>query len=419
MNRANLSEASLNEANLSRAYLSTTYLSETSLSGVNLSKAELHKASLGHIDMSRANLSQANLSRANLSEANLSEANLSEANLNGADLSGAELMGANLLKADLRDACLYMTQVLDTSFREAWFTGACLKDWNTNRVTILEGAKADYVYLDLKDSNFSCRCPHSSNFEPGEFATLFQHALDTLDLIFRDGIDWQAFFTSFQNLRQGNYDASLNIQAIEKRGSSFVVRLEMSEETDKATIEQAAKVSYERQLQLLEARHQAQFQSQDAEHQREIAQLHRESSTNMLEITRMVASKPSSQFTQHNYGDSTGIQSDIDGGTTYQGQTIDIDTPEDDVFPSEESQLLGQISQGVPVDLQAQYDILRAKRETETLTEDEQGQLIELSKRIEQFGADRLKAMVNLAQLRQVSLTELMDSLGIQPVGYE
>lgn len=86
------------------------------------------------------------------------------------------------------------------------------------------------------------------------------------------------------------------------------------------------------------------------------------------------------------------------------------------VLPPIESQLLDQINQSVPIDLQAQYNVLRAKREVETLTEDEQEQLIELSKRIEQFGADRLEAMVNLAQLRQVSLAQLMESLGIQAI---
>ncbi len=41
----------------------------------------------------------------------------------------------------------------------------------------------------------SDRRPHAPNkiFAPGEFAQLFQKALETVDLIFSDGIDWQAF----------------------------------------------------------------------------------------------------------------------------------------------------------------------------------------------------------------------------------
>jgi hypothetical protein len=86
------------------------------------------------------------------------------------------------------------------------------------------------------------------------------------------------------------------------------------------------------------------------------------------------------------------------------------------VLPAEEAQLLQQINQGVPTDLRAQYQVLRAKREAETLTPPEHQSLIKLSSQIEQIGADRLEALATLAQLRQVSLTELMQSLGIQPV---
>jgi hypothetical protein len=86
------------------------------------------------------------------------------------------------------------------------------------------------------------------------------------------------------------------------------------------------------------------------------------------------------------------------------------------VLPEEEAQLLQQINQGVPTDLRAQYQVLRAKREAEILTEPEHQSLIQLSSQIEQLGAQRLEAMATLAQLRQVSLTELMQSLGIQPV---
>jgi uncharacterized protein involved in exopolysaccharide biosynthesis len=88
------------------------------------------------------------------------------------------------------------------------------------------------------------------------------------------------------------------------------------------------------------------------------------------------------------------------------------------VLTHEEAQLLQQINQGVPTDLRAQYQVLRAKREDETLTAPEHQSLIKLSSQIEQIGADRLEALATLAQLRQISLTELMQSLGIQPVTY-
>ncbi len=88
------------------------------------------------------------------------------------------------------------------------------------------------------------------------------------------------------------------------------------------------------------------------------------------------------------------------------------------VLPLEEAQLLQKINQGVDPELRTEYQTLRAKKEAETLTDAEYNTLIQLSNTIEQFGAQRLEALANLAQLRACSLSELMVSLGIQPVTY-
>ncbi len=88
------------------------------------------------------------------------------------------------------------------------------------------------------------------------------------------------------------------------------------------------------------------------------------------------------------------------------------------VLPAEEAQLLDKINQGIPPELRAQYQVLRAKREAENLTDLEYDTLIQLSNQIEQLGAQRLEALANLAQLREVSLQQLMETLGIQPVNY-
>ena len=85
------------------------------------------------------------------------------------------------------------------------------------------------------------------------------------------------------------------------------------------------------------------------------------------------------------------------------------------VLSSKETQLLDRINRGVPTDLRAQYQKLRAKFEAETLTEDEHNTLIWIGEQIEQLSAERLEALVELSQLRQVSLTELMNQLGIEP----
>lgn len=85
----------------------------------------------------------------------------------------------------------------------------------------------------------------------------------------------------------------------------------------------------------------------------------------------------------------------------------------------EEAQLLHKINLRIDPELRAQYQTLRAKLEAETLTDAEYNTLLQLSNTIEQRSAQRLEALANLAQLRQVSLSELMETLGIQPVTYE
>jgi hypothetical protein len=88
------------------------------------------------------------------------------------------------------------------------------------------------------------------------------------------------------------------------------------------------------------------------------------------------------------------------------------------VLPEEEAQLLLKINQGIPAHLLAQYQILREKRAAETLSDLEHHNLIQLSTQIEQIGVQRLEALAHLAQLRQVSLLDLMETLGIQQMGY-
>jgi len=88
------------------------------------------------------------------------------------------------------------------------------------------------------------------------------------------------------------------------------------------------------------------------------------------------------------------------------------------ILPEEESQLLQKINQGIDPEIRSQYKILREKREAEILTDTEYEMLIKLSNEIEQFSAQRLEYLASLAQLRQVSLSTMMNTLGIPPVMY-
>jgi hypothetical protein len=54
------------------------------------------------------------------------------------------------------------------------------------------------------------------------------------------------------------------------------------------------------------------------------------------------------------------------------------------ILPEEEAQLLLKINQGIPSDIRTSYQILREKREAETLDDKEYDSLIQLSNQIEQ-----------------------------------
>jgi uncharacterized protein YjbI with pentapeptide repeats len=256
---ANLKKANLNEANLGGADLSNADLKEAELAkanfkgavlrGANLSGAILNRsvfsrpnyakiydtelseaynrASLRGANLRGADLIEANLSGADLIEADLSEADLSEADLRDADLSEAKLIKTQLWGADLRSACLIrtdltganlggaklsaahfiatilietdltMTEAVDTSFKQAILTGACIEDWNISSHTKLDEVICDYVYLKRCRKE---RRPHNGNFAPGEFTKLFQEIDNTIDLIFRNGINWKAFALAFNQV---------------------------------------------------------------------------------------------------------------------------------------------------------------------------------------------------------------------------
>jgi len=80
--------------------------------------------------------------------------------------------------------------------------------------------------------------------------------------------------------------------------------------------------------------------------------------------------------------------------------------------------LLEKINQGLPPDVQHRYDELTAKRRAETLTPGEHQELLTLIDRIERADAERAQRLSELAWLRKVSVTTLMDALGIRSPDY-
>jgi uncharacterized protein YjbI with pentapeptide repeats len=296
---ANLKEANLNEAYMSQAELigadlrfadlSSADLISANLMGANLSNtylsgADLTKANLSGADLVGAKLIGAKLSGANLSGANLIGANLCGAYLKGSYLKGANLIGANLIGANLSGTNLQRIKALDTNFHKAIFTGACLQDWHTNSATNLDEAICEYIYLKADGKE---RRPSQGSFAPGEFTKLFEKTLENVDLIFSNGIDWQAFFTAFQKLQAKNDSSELSIQAIEnKNDGALIIRLNVPPEVNKTEIENYLSLEYDYQLKAIDKIYRYQLQVT----YEQIA-TYRQHSADLVEISRALANR--------------------------------------------------------------------------------------------------------------------------------
>ncbi|WP_414755844.1 pentapeptide repeat-containing protein [Anabaena sp. CCY 9910] len=290
LSQANLSNAKFWEANLSGAKLWEANLMCTNLSGAILSQANLSNANLSNANLrgailSNANLSQANLKGAILNSANFNEATLSNADLSEAILTNADLSEADFRKADLSRAILNRTIVLATDFTGANFTGVCIEDWNINSATKLNDINCLYIYLKSDQQE---RRPSSGDFAPGEFTKLFQKTLETVDLIFRDGIDWQAFLISFQKLQVECSGEELSIQAIEsKNDGTFVIRVNVPYDANKAEIEKYLKREYNLAVVAIEEKYKIKLQAKD-----EQIAIYRQHNTNLAEIVKLMAERP-------------------------------------------------------------------------------------------------------------------------------
>lgn len=298
-------------------------LTAVALDGIDLQGANLSDVDLAGACISTANLREADLRGANLQESDLSHSNLARANLRGArcykahfievdfreaDLTRANLNRANLNGANLKNARLRATQALFTNFENSIFTGARLEDWNINSATRLDQVTCDYIYL--RDDSEERR-PHDGNFELGEFTKLFRKVTNAVDLIFHNGVDWNAFAHSFRRLQVISGKESLSIQSIEDKGDGdFVIRLNASPSADKAAIQKFMKHEYQTALKVIENKYEVQLQAK--EHQIEI---YRQQTMNLWEVAKLAAGRNISIEAKALSGDNYNLEnSDFGGG---------------------------------------------------------------------------------------------------------
>lgn len=211
LREADLTGAKLRKANLSSAFLYAAKLYNADLRFANLHNVDLSNALLVYTDLYQANLSGATLRDANLHFARLILTDLQEANLCCAQLDHADLSGAKLCNANLHSANLNATRVLGANFKCATLTGACIAHCSIGDSTILDNVECDYIFRGVKPGGeFIERRPHApdSIFKSGEFTKLVRIHENTVELIFRKGINWSAFAHAFNETNTKVFDAS-------------------------------------------------------------------------------------------------------------------------------------------------------------------------------------------------------------------
>ncbi|MCX6048453.1 MAG: STAS/SEC14 domain-containing protein [Chloroflexi bacterium] len=87
-------------------------------------------------------------------------------------------------------------------------------------------------------------------------------------------------------------------------------------------------------------------------------------------------------------------------------------------LPQNEAELLEKINQGMSPDIRSRYAELNIKLHEETITPEEQQELLNLTDQRELADAERIRNLITLAELRNVSVDDLIIQLGIRRPTY-
>jgi uncharacterized protein YjbI with pentapeptide repeats len=278
--RAVFINTKLNGANLTRVDGRETFFAQADCINANFTEAVLGDAKLQESNLQGAIFRSAGLLMTNFSGSNLTEANFQEANLSLALFNSSNLTSAILINADLSGVGAW-----GANFANADFTGACIEGWRTDSSTQFEGVKCTHIYLR---SNKEERIPYSNDkfFELRDFQKFIQKAQNTVDLIFANGIDWQAFLQAFLKLKSETGE-ELSIYSIEDKWDNyFVVRVNVPPDADKKEIETLLKLK-----------------------ETEIEGYRREN-TNLLDLLQSSLQKPSQTFLGQVYGVAGIVKND-------------------------------------------------------------------------------------------------------------
>jgi hypothetical protein len=88
------------------------------------------------------------------------------------------------------------------------------------------------------------------------------------------------------------------------------------------------------------------------------------------------------------------------------------------VMSTRESDLMRVINRGLSAEKNSRLEELQEKLRQETILPRESKELLRISDELEKLGAQRLKALIELALLRKTSVPKLMSELGLNDAAY-
>lgn len=87
------------------------------------------------------------------------------------------------------------------------------------------------------------------------------------------------------------------------------------------------------------------------------------------------------------------------------------------VLPNTEAALIRKINRSLPEDVQRRYEELIEKRLDETMSDAEHEEFMAINQQVEALNVERITHLIALANIRQLTLPDVMQQLGIsQPV---
>ena len=218
--------------------------------GFNLRGAYLQNVDMRDCDLTDTDLTGADLKGADLRRSRLIRTQLARTDFQGVDLRDNILIDANLTEADFRGAdlrgCILLrSQVARANFERADITGICIEDWSVSSQTSFKSVRCDYVFKRYNNGQPTHRYPADRDFEPGEFAALFQQSENELELIFKGDFSYSALSLAFYKLKVEEPGLNLELKGIEQRGDLWVVRVTSANPVVEAQLEQEFNTRYQ------------------------------------------------------------------------------------------------------------------------------------------------------------------------------